>query len=171
VTDERSLNPVRADLVLERLHLSRALFVQEFIPANAREVRTPNQEFDFEIGLTHGGRADVEPGPLFVKLTIRVEPDLDMDQPYRVEVAYTGEFSMNEAAPWSDVDVVARANCAAILFPYARQLISDLTSRGTNGPLHMPTINVAATLAQAPLEGPPAEKPKSRGGRKKAATR
>jgi preprotein translocase subunit SecB len=39
-----------------------------------------------------------------------------------------------------------KVNGVAILFPYLRSLISDMTSKGSETPIILPTINVAAML-------------------------
>lgn len=38
------------------------------------------------------------------------------------------------------------ANAVAILFPYVRSLISDLTSKGSDDPIILPPINVNSML-------------------------
>lgn len=69
-------------------------------------------------------------------------------RPYDIEVAVTGRFKpAGEDQPIS-VPEFAHRNGPAILFPYVRQAIDDLTSRAHTTRLLLPPINVQLMMAE-----------------------
>ena len=140
-----SVKPIAAALSLRRLYCNKAIFEHRLVPV-VEDPPRPSDEVQVEIGIDH--KVDPEDASRFsVQLVVRVNPDADLDQPYFVEVAYVGDFSLDEGLQGADLRALASVNCAAILLPYVRQTVSDLTSRGTNGPIVLQPMNVAAMLA------------------------
>lgn len=45
-----------------------------------------------------------------------------------------------------------RVNAVAILFPYLRSIVSDLTGKGSEAPIILPTMNIAAMINENELE-------------------
>lgn len=152
--EEKNLTPVRADLRLHRLFLSRANFEQRFLSANRRPLPPADEELTLNFTLKMRSRERTDEGDLLgVELGISVEPDLEKNQPYAAEVAYAGEFWVDGAfADLSDGDL-AEGTCAAVLFPYVRETLGSLTSRGTSGPLTLPVLNISAMLAASRAQG------------------
>lgn len=143
---EKAVEPVLSPLTLRRLYCAQALFRHEFVPRE--DAPPPSKEFDFQLRIGYE-EEEGDSSHLGVLLRLRIEPDLERNQPYRVDVAYRGDFLLGRELQGMDKTLLAAQNCAAILFPYIRQLIGDLTSRGTNGPVLVPTVNVAAMLHAA----------------------
>ena len=52
-----------------------------------------------------------------------------------------------------------KINGVAILFPYLRSLVSDLTSKGSMFPVILPTMNITAMIAELEAKNQNAEKP------------
>ncbi len=63
-----------------------------------------------------------------------------------MEVAVAGVFRVVGDAQTVPVQVFAYAHGPALLFPYIRQVVDDLTSRSPYGRLLLPPTNVAALM-------------------------
>jgi preprotein translocase subunit SecB len=50
------------------------------------------------------------------------------------------------------LDKIARINCAAILFPYLRETVSDIVRRAGLPPLNLPPVNFVALYTAKPVE-------------------
>ena len=76
--------------------------------------------------------------------------DIEMkNAPIYVKARVLGEFVINEMEQdLSEEQIIAfyKRNGVAILFPYLRSLVSDLTSKGSETPIIIPTMNVAAMV-------------------------
>lgn len=76
----------------------------------------------------------------------------DLDQssiPFKVEVAISGSFQFDSSADDQDlgIDTFIRNNAVAILYPYARTLLANLTLSSNEYPsFTLPTINVSKAL-------------------------
>lgn len=131
---------------LEDLFCREARFRQVRIPSSGeggrRRIGTPEE---LEVGITLAtqeqgeDRADVE-------LTVQVEPDEEGKQPYAVVASYLGRFRFGELPEGLSKQSFIERNAAAIMLPYVREAIGNLTSRGAYGPLFLPPINVVAML-------------------------
>lgn len=67
---------------------------------------------------------------------------------FLVEVQQAGVFNVIGFNP-DDTRYILNAQCMTILFPYAREVISDLTSRGGFPPLLLNPVNFDALFASA----------------------
>ncbi len=61
--------------------------------------------------------------------------------PYYYEVLGAGNFSFKELPDDNMLNKLVSINCPAILFPYLRETIADLTRRAGFDPLHIDPIN------------------------------
>jgi len=147
---DQELRAVSADLVLKRLYCQQASFTQVFVPSDAEP---PRPGRDFQVGVRlEAKELDEDEAGVSVRLTIRLEPEPEKDQPYDVLVSYVGEFTLGEALAGLEKADLVRTNCAAILFPYVRERVTSLTSHGTNGPLVVPTMNVGRMVREAEID-------------------
>jgi preprotein translocase subunit SecB len=83
-----------------------------------------------------------------VAVTLRVEPS--STRPETVEVTALGVFRLQGQAQTVDLKSFAYGNAPAILFPYVRQAIYDLTGRGLSGPQLLRPMNVAVLMKMVP---------------------
>lgn len=69
------------------------------------------------------------------------------DSPFYVKAKILGRFSI-ESEELSEQEILTfyKKNGTAILFPYLRSLVSDLTSKGSESPVILPTMNVSAMI-------------------------
>lgn len=81
-----------------------------------------------------------------VRLNIEIGDQEFKVYDFFVNVSIIGEFETNE------VDSNLVPNAIAILFPYLRSLVSDLTSKGNKKPIILPPINVNDLIKNAKVQ-------------------
>ncbi len=107
---------------------------------------------------------------LLVKISLSNEAE---DSPFIFMVDGIGFFEFDKEPNEDILETVARVNCAAIMFPYIREVVADLTRRAGFPPFHHSPVNFQAlyeefkVLKAEEIEKiPPAPKKKG-GGQKK----
>ena len=78
-----------------------------------------------------------------VKVTISVI-SVNKKQPFILDTTVMGTFNFPKIPTKNDLDKIVHVNCAAIMFPYVREIIADLTMRAGIPPFHMDPINFVA---------------------------
>ncbi len=92
--------------------------------------------------------------------------------PYYYEILGAGIFTFKELPDNNMLDKLISINCPAILFPYIRETIADLTRRAGFDPLHLDPINFIELAKQrAEKEKTKASPEKLKASSKKKATR
>ncbi|BAL23335.1 protein-export chaperone SecB [Azoarcus sp. KH32C] len=100
--------------------------------------------------------AGVDDGVYEVTLTVTVSAKLAEDRTvFLVEVAQAGIFQIRNI-PESDLEPVTMIGCPNILFPYAREAISDAVTRAGFQPVVLAPVNFEA-LYQAQQQAPARE--------------
>lgn len=61
--------------------------------------------------------------------------------PFHIEIEYEGIFKLNKQVAKKKVEPFANINCPAILFPFLRECVADITRRAGLNPLILPTMN------------------------------
>src|SRR5271157_5408018 len=84
-----------------------------------------------------------------VLLTITLEAKQGDATLYLVEVKQAGLFSMTGGASLDDMKRLIGSFCPSVLFPYAREVISDLIVKGGFPNFLLPLVNFDALFAQA----------------------
>ena len=106
---------------------------------------------------------------VLVALGIR---QLEGNCPYYYEMLGVGIFSFKELPDDNMLNKLVTINCPAILFPYLRESIADLTRRAGFDPLHIDPINFIELARQrAEKEKTKASPKKLKASSKKKATR
>jgi preprotein translocase subunit SecB len=90
----------------------------------------------------------VSEGVYEVVLSVTATAKQDDKTAFLVEVQQAGIFNVVGFNP-DDTRYILNAQCMTILFPYAREVISDLTSRGGFPPLLLNPVNFDALFANA----------------------
>lgn len=93
-----------------------------------------------------------------VVLTITLEAKLGERIAYLVEVKQAGVFLIRGYAV-DDARRIIGAFCPGVLFPYARQAVSDLILRGGFPPFLLPPVNFDALFQQSLEQAPPPPQP------------
>jgi preprotein translocase subunit SecB len=83
-----------------------------------------------------------------VVLTITLEAKQAENTLYLVEIKQAGVFAVSGAAP-EELKRVIGSFCPSVLFPYAREVISDLITKGGFPSFLLPLVNFEALYAQA----------------------
>jgi preprotein translocase subunit SecB len=73
---------------------------------------------------------------LFLKVDV-----LGESAPLKISIEMGGMFQFQEKPPAEKIREIAEINCAAIVFPFAREVIADLTRRSGLPPFLLPPIN------------------------------
>ncbi len=88
--------------------------------------------------------AQVEDGIFEVTLTINVSAKLPDERTlFMVEIAQAGIFQIRNV-PGSDLEPVMMIGCPNILFPYAREAVSDAVTRAGFQPVILAPVNFEA---------------------------
>jgi preprotein translocase subunit SecB len=95
---------------------------------------------------TQGGAVDdgVYEVVLTVTVTAKVEGDKTM---FLVEVGQAGVFQLRNI-PQNDLEAILGITCPNILFPYAREAVSDLVTRAGFPPVVLSPVNFEVSYAQ-----------------------
>lgn len=83
-----------------------------------------------------------------VVLTVRVEAQAAEKTVWLIELQQAGAFGIRNVPP-PDMQRLLGIFCPNYLFPYARQVISDLLSKGGFPPFLLPPVNFEALFNQA----------------------
>jgi len=101
-------------------------------------------ELDMQLNTDTSQLAD---GVFEVTLKVTVTATSNAKTAFLVEVAQAGIFELH-AFPKEQIHAVLGTVCPSILFPYARELITSLVSRGTFPPLYLAPVNFDALYAE-----------------------
>lgn len=83
---------------------------------------------------------------LFVRLRVSL---LAGEVPFFFDLESVGSFPFDESPDEITIERTALINCPAIMFPYVRETIADLTRRAGFAPLHLHPINFVKMADQA----------------------
>lgn len=90
----------------------------------------------------------VDEGVFEVNLTVTVTAQLPGDKTvFLVEVAQAGIFQIRNV-PQEDLEPIMMIGCANILFPYAREAVSDAVARAGFQPVILAPVNFEALFQQ-----------------------
>lgn len=90
-----------------------------------------------------------------VKLTLRVAPKEDAQAPYNIQISVRGVVRMHlkQAEGQSEERRIrALVNGASLLYGAVREMVSNITSRSTHGPLLLPSLSFQDLAARKPDE-------------------
>ena len=89
----------------------------------------------------------IEEGVFEVVITVTVTSKIEDKTVFLVEVAQAGIFQIRNV-PAENIEMIAAVTCPNILFPYARQTVSDIVTRAGFPPVLLNPINFEALYAQ-----------------------
>jgi preprotein translocase subunit SecB len=87
----------------------------------------------------------LKPGVFEVKLILGLEPDTS--HPFTAWVTTVGTFQVS-GSPKVPVEEFVRLQAVAILLPYARQYLANLTVNTLSGACHLPSLDVQDMMTQ-----------------------
>lgn len=106
-------------------------------------------QIDIGVEMNARGRND---GLYEVDLKLSAQATRGDKVAFHVELLYGGLFAIN-GVPEEDLEPVLMIECPRFLFPYARRLISDVTSEGGFPPFQLDPIDFAGVYAQRKAQG------------------
>ncbi|PKO36781.1 MAG: protein-export chaperone SecB [Betaproteobacteria bacterium HGW-Betaproteobacteria-6] len=113
---------------------------------NAPEIFLEREQPQVEIQLNTGGRA-VGEGVYEVVLTVTVTAKLGEKTVFLVEVGQAGIFRIQNV-PEEQLEPLIAVACPNILFPYAREAVSDAVSRAGFQPIVLQPVNFEGMYMQ-----------------------
>lgn len=88
------------------------------------------------------------------------------NQPFHFAVAWEGAFAFEKMPRKENLDRIAHINCAAIVYPFVRESVADLTRRSGMSPLNLAPVNFVAMYEdkqKAVAQEPPTKSRKKTG--------
>lgn len=79
---------------------------------------------------------------------------------FYVKVRIAGRFEIHqkpEQMTEKEILDLYKVNAIAILFPYLRAIVSDISSKGSEGPIILPTMNIVAMIEENQFKETPKE--------------
>ena len=104
----------------------------------------PNPQLQVTVNVTALGRS---PKIFEVILSLEVHAKSDTGVIYNIELLYGGLFRLRNIPP-NMLQPVLFVDCATLLFPYARRVLSDMTRDGGYPPLMLDPIDFARLYTQ-----------------------
>ncbi|MEX2527490.1 MAG: protein-export chaperone SecB [Gemmatimonadota bacterium] len=123
-----------------------------------REPPSPERQEGLNLSFSSKSRMlgeGVERGEVILSVTVEPEGD---NPPFRVQVSVSGLFGYQIGTDRNlELEEFLAQQAVALLLPYVREAVTNLTARTAFGPVIIPPVNVRAMLAEArPDElGPP----------------
>jgi preprotein translocase subunit SecB len=107
-----------------------------------------NREKPFEKGLSLNisveSSLDENANTIVVNLKVNSpNSDEEPDYPFFYTLVIKGVFHFDADTDKDKLTMFAKINCPAILYPYVREALADLTRRAGYAPLHLPIMNFA----------------------------
>lgn len=97
-------------------------------------------ELSFDVSVTSGNHQESKLVDAVVVVNTPKKEDA-VNLPFYFSVTGRGTFSFSEELKAEDIDTFKNVNCPAIVFPYVREQVADLTRRSGFPPLHLPPVN------------------------------
>jgi preprotein translocase subunit SecB len=116
-------------------------------PNGPRLPTNQNWEPKFQLNMNTAAEA-LGPDVREVLLTITLEAKQGDNTLYLVEVKQAGVFSISGASQ-DDLKRLIGSFCPSVLFPYAREVVSDLITKGGFPQFLLPLVNFDALFQQA----------------------
>ncbi len=132
----------------EKQFAIQKLYVRDvsFEAPNSPDIFTQNWEPQVEFNLSSNAR-ELQENLHEVVLTVTVTVKLGEKTAYLVEVAQAGIFAAQGFAK-EEMGPLLGIYCPNVLFPYAREIISELSGKGGFMPMILPPVNFEAIYAQ-----------------------
>src|SRR3989338_583049 len=127
---------------IQRLYIKDSSYEAPNVPQILRENWEP--QADINVNTTN---TEIEKNIYEVVLTITITTKIKDKVAFLVEVQQAGIFTVKDF-PEQDKDHLLRAYCSSILFPYARQHITNKVVDGGFPPIYLAPINFEAVYMQ-----------------------
>ena len=143
-TAEPDANAVGVQVSLQSVYLKDCSYES---PNGPRLPSNQAWEPKFQLNMNTSAEA-LTPEAQEVLLTVTVEAKQGETTLYLVEVKQAGLFSISGASQ-EDLKRLVGSFCPSVLFPYAREVVSDLIAKGGFPNFLLPLVNFDALFSQA----------------------
>jgi preprotein translocase subunit SecB len=143
-TTEPDTNAVGVQVSLQSVYLKDCSYES---PNGPRLPSNQAWEPKFQLNMNTSAEA-LTPEAQEVLLTVTVEAKQGETTLYLVEVKQAGLFSISGASQ-EDLKRLVGSFCPSVLFPYAREVVSDLIAKGGFPNFLLPLVNFDALFSQA----------------------
>ncbi len=124
---------------------------------NAPQIFTEREQPQISVELGNTGHL-VEEGIFEVALKVTVTSKIEDKTAFLVEVTQAGIFSIRNV-PEENMEMIIGITCPNILFPYAREAVSDLVVRAGFPSVLLNPVNFEALFAQQKEQEASSQKP------------
>jgi len=122
-------------------------FENPAVPKSLRGGKNPNIQINFNVQAQPIGEELFE-----VALTMEANAKNDEGVIYNLELVYAGGFRLHDL-PKEAIQPVLFIECPALLYPFVRRLVADLTREGGYPPLLIDPIDFASLYRQRMVKG------------------
>jgi len=132
-----------------------AQFIRDLSFENPRapdSMHSGNEQPAIDLGVEMSARGRID-GLFEVDLKLTVTAARQNEAVFHLELVYGGLFSITGVAE-ADIEPVLLIEAPRYLFPYARRIVSDMTSEGGFPPFLMEPLDFASIYAQRKAQGP-----------------
>lgn len=133
----------KPQFAIQRIYVKDVSFEAPNSPAIFRKEWKPELNLDMNVR-----NQKLEDGVYEVTLTLTVKNTVGEDVAFLCEVSQAGIFTISEEIAENNRAQLLGAYCPTVLFPYAREAISSMVSKGTFPQLNLAPINFEAAFAQ-----------------------
>ena len=151
-TDEAAQG-AQAGFGIEKLYVKDASIE---VP-NAPQVYTNRTAPQVSVELANSA-SKLDNGVFEVSIKVTVTAKIEESTAFLVEVTQAGIFGIR-GIPDENLEMILAITCPNILFPYAREAVSDMVTRAGFMPILLNPINFEALYAQQKMEENKTEKP------------
>ena len=88
--------------------------------------------------LSYGSNYDYHKKIIFIEIIVSIDQN---ELPFMLDIEYEGLFVLDKRVPKKQIKPFCEINCPAILFPFLRECIADITRRAGLNPLILPPVN------------------------------
>lgn len=142
MSDEQAVSNEQAVFSIEKIYV-KDLSLE--VP-NAPQVFLTAEQPKLDVQLTHSAQA-LEGSLYEVTITVTVTAKAGESTVFLAEAAQAGIFQIRNV-PASDLDPVLGMVCPNVLFPYARETISDIVNRAGFPPVLLAPVNFEVLYQQ-----------------------
>lgn len=115
-----------------------------FSDLSPSEKKPASLEFSFGIRRTFYK----EPESVEVSFLVKIAPPPGTPSRFALEADVTGRFDRAESATGMTLEEFSKTNAPALVMPYAREVVTNITARTRHGTIFIPPVNVFAIVAQ-----------------------
>ena len=146
---------------MPKISLNSVVLQKSFFEADIQALgKTPDGDGEvacnFDIELAH----QIDKSKKHLNVLLGAKSRTEQGEPsllFEYHIVFAGSFALDEPLAKDDLERLASINCPAILWPFVRQHLADLTAKAGLSPLLLPVINFV-TLGQSAKAPKPARK-------------